>query len=773
MEHIKKQFAMIMVFCLLGSIMTIQSALSRENEPIGKVTAVRGNVIAIDAKENSRALYLKAPVFLKDTIKTENGRIQMMFKDNTLITLGQNSNLQITKYLWEPGNTRSNMETRVEEGSFRILGGAITRVAPDNFKTDSPSGTIGIRGSMYAGRVENASLFVVFQGGKGIYVQNATGMVDITRPGFGTQVKSLDQAPEEPRKIAPEELQKLESALATAPLPPDDLEKASAAEPDTATEPDTANTDTADTDAADTDTANTPVTDSTNQETQDSTASEDSSLAQLPSMEDTPAASENSSPEPVTDISAIVSDITVSATQDSVNDAMTPTGAQQTIQFMLLGLGVTDISLSSGLSKTGISEYKGNMKDILHPDETDQHMKFVVNWHNNRIIGFEEMSSGPVSPGFGFGTINQTTGVISGMRILGSGGEPGTGEIMTLTGSETFGHFYGSDARGLGLAMEGNDYNVRDQNQSVPWSDIIAAVREDTPPTPSSTGTATWNGFFTGVSEDMAAPNTNRRVFTNSSAADFSLSINKDTGTFSGSLAGVDFNDSANNITALAIGGDSSNSAYLTDKILAAAVTGATISGSTSALKTYGNYLVTANEAMLSDYTTWGYWEIAYVDPATSKDYHLHVPGSMWIAGEKTSSGAISTLISTPFSGIYKGGAKGVMIDSSNNMSELTNGATNLNINFASGASPSISGTISFTGTVSPTGMTTNTPTALEVERITNITGPDFTADITGATGSNHVNGSFYGPSAQAVGGNFNAEKGGTQYHGIFGGNLQ
>jgi len=70
---------------------------------------------------------------------------------------------------------------------------------------------------MYAGRMENNVLSVLFQGGKGIYVKNEAGMVDINRPGFGTMVKSADHPPAPPKKMSQQELNEMEKQLAYAP----------------------------------------------------------------------------------------------------------------------------------------------------------------------------------------------------------------------------------------------------------------------------------------------------------------------------------------------------------------------------------------------------------------------------------------------------------------------------------------------------------------------------------------------------------------------------
>src|SRR3989339_662519 len=633
-----KQFTIIVIF-----LFTALTGFADQNMSIGKVVAIRGEILAENTDSIQRVLSINASVFLNDTIKTRKGRIQLIFNDNTLMTLGNNTEIKLTKYSWKPEDKESAMETRIEEGSFRIMGGAITRIAPDNFKTHTPAGTIGIRGSMYAGMVKGTSLSVIFQGGRGIYIKNDMGLVAITEPGFGTQVKSPDQAPEPPRKMTQEELRVFETVLAANPE----------------------------------NTPSDPASDTTASETPESSY-ESSGTQPADSLTETEALSSDSSPDgaPLGLFSTNeISDITetvLASTQATLNTTLAPTGAEQEMLSILLDLGYTgSLTQSSFVPSTGIWVYSGKMKNMI-TSESLQNMKFIVNWDNGRIRGLEEISAGTrkIDTGFGFGSIS-SSGTISGLRILGSDGADGSGIIRAMTGNETFGHFYGADQSGLGLAMEGYDINLQNPANQLFWKDISAAVVSSKTVNTNS-GTESWKGFFTGIAEDMASPNVNRRIFTNDSAGDFALTINKDAGTLSGSLSGEDFLNAANQITGLTIGGGDSDSVYITDKIMGASLSGSSsvisINGNLGGVKPYGNFMVTSDDAPLSTYTTWGYWEAAYSEPVTGKNYHIHVPGSLWIAGNPTPSTTITSLIGTSFTGTYTGKAEGVMFDNTSQM---------------------------------------------------------------------------------------------------------
>jgi hypothetical protein len=240
------------------------------------------------------------------------------------------------------------------------------------------------------------------------------------------------------------------------------------------------------------------------------------------------------------------------------------------------------------------------------------------------------------------------------------------------------------------------------------------------------------------------------------------MSVDKDAGTITGQLSADDYNPSGSTIAGLQIGGPL-DSAYVLDDAMIALLGGAdciTTGSSTGGLKDYGNYLVTEKQPdQLASYTTWGYWEIAFRDPESGTDYHVHHPIAYWIAGPQTPASEVNTLIGTNFMGTYTGGAEGIQIGTTGRISELTGGVTNLAIDFNPGAAMPVMGNISFDqvnlnvfsnpGDVNPNG---------------------FSGLLNGAITSK-VKGTYFGPNAAAIGGNFGAKMStGEGYHGIFAG---
>jgi len=734
-------------------LLMIAHPLLAEEKPVGLVVALRGEVAALNTVGGQRRLAVKSEIYLADTIQTgRRGRVQMMFADNTLISLGPNSDLQIAEYHWNPDKKNGAMKTRVSEGVFRIMGGAITQVAPDNFKTETPAGTIGIRGSMYAGKVAGSSLQVLFQGGKGIYVTNDAGTVSIDRTGYGTFVAGPQTPPTAPARFSGEDLAFLDDAGAVSTQSPDQGD-----ETGNGTESQSSSGASGQPEG---DEDQPTIQEQWTPETTDAQTVEEetpllSGAAAIAVLQSTASATPVDTVKDV--VNAAVADSIQTVRQEEVTEI------EQAILDLLLEMGFAE-ARSTSVPGNGIEGFDGVVrhKPLDTPDYSESTVKLMINWYNQKFFAVAEdpATTDKQFPVFIFGDVNGTA--LDNLQVVGSNFDVAVNRVSAIKGTGTFGQLYGPDTDAAGFAMEGVDVNVQNQSDRTGWTAYAAVLSKDNPP-PATVpgGTHNLTGFVLGVAEDMAAPDVNRRIFMNSQAANFRLNVNKDSGTVSGNLSAGDFYGSGSAITNLQIGG-SLPSAYVLDDAMIALMGGGSITtaGSSGGLKAYGNYLITEKQPeQLAPYTTWGYWEIAYRDPAFGIDYHVHQPGSIWIAGPQTPAAEVSNLMATNFVGTYTGGAEGIRIDPGGWISELTGGATSLTVDFNPAAAQPLAGTISFDqvnlNVISSAGA---------------VNTGGFNAQIGGAAGST-VKGAFFGPNAAAIGGNFGARMGGgDEYYGVFGG---
>jgi hypothetical protein len=285
-------------------------------------------------------------------------------------------------------------------------------------------------------------------------------------------------------------------------------------------------------------------------------------------------------------------------------------------------------------------------------------------------------------------------------------------------------------------------------------------------------GSSEFSGFILGISENMHDPRAGRRIYMNQNPDDFNLILDRDAGTLGGWMRSArDITDPTNEIHHLMVGAENPSAYILDDRF--AAILGCPdgddcirhTDSLQSGLKPEGNYLITASpEEQFTDdcYAKWGYWEIAFEDPAPNltpedRQYHVHVPGSLWVAGQQTPESYVQGLIDSDFVGAYVGGARGVRIDPEAFMTELTNGRSHLIMDFSASAHEAVRGTIAFD------------QKTMSVDSFqSSINANGFSAAIDGAVG-NGINGAFYGPNAESIGGNFSADFNGDRYLGVFG----
>jgi hypothetical protein len=202
-----------------GNVVSAQDAAVAK-DAVAKVTALRGTVTAQAPAGPVRELKLQDPLAVGDTVRTAaNGRVQILFSDRTTMNLGRDTVMTITEYAYDPAAKKGALVTHVEEGVFRVMGGAITSIAPDSFRTVTPTATIGIRGSYYLGRQQLRQLTAIMLGGRGITVRNGRGQRVITRAGNGTIVRGPGSGPGAVRTFSRAEIDALIDLLLTADLP--------------------------------------------------------------------------------------------------------------------------------------------------------------------------------------------------------------------------------------------------------------------------------------------------------------------------------------------------------------------------------------------------------------------------------------------------------------------------------------------------------------------------------------------------------------------------
>lgn len=93
----------------------------------------------------SRLLRIGDDVAVGELILTgPGGQVQILFDDNTRLVVGPNSQLRIEAYLLRGTDTVEQLTVNALTGSFRFLSG---NSPSENYQINTPTGTIGVRGT--------------------------------------------------------------------------------------------------------------------------------------------------------------------------------------------------------------------------------------------------------------------------------------------------------------------------------------------------------------------------------------------------------------------------------------------------------------------------------------------------------------------------------------------------------------------------------------------------------------------------------------------------
>jgi hypothetical protein len=78
----------------------------------------------------------------------------VVFNDDTLLSLGPGSVLVVDKFLFAPRQRKFSIVLRMIKGTAVYLSGLISRLAPESAYFETPTASIGIRGTKFVVKVE-------------------------------------------------------------------------------------------------------------------------------------------------------------------------------------------------------------------------------------------------------------------------------------------------------------------------------------------------------------------------------------------------------------------------------------------------------------------------------------------------------------------------------------------------------------------------------------------------------------------------------------------
>jgi hypothetical protein len=190
-----------------GALLGAAICAARADGPIGVNAAVNPQGSGTSPAGASQPLVIGQSVVFNERIATEaTGQAQILFRDESALTVGPASDLVIDQFIYDPNAGTAKLAMSATRGVFRFVGGEVSKL--DNPVTlAAPSATLGIRGGIFVARIaSNGGLTAVFVYGKEMTVTGRNGAVTrVWRPGFAVTVDHAGDSPSYPFP-APREL---------------------------------------------------------------------------------------------------------------------------------------------------------------------------------------------------------------------------------------------------------------------------------------------------------------------------------------------------------------------------------------------------------------------------------------------------------------------------------------------------------------------------------------------------------------------------------------
>lgn len=200
------------------TIFLFTTQLSFSAEQIGIIGFVIGDVF----NQKGEKLNVGDSIFFGDTINASEGaKSQLMFIDQTVMTIGSKTELTIDEFIFDPNESTGKLLTTIKSGSVKILTGKISEINPENLEVKTPAGTIGTRGTEFKASVDpettQSKILLVGPGPNNqlnlragaVDVSNEFGTVTLDQPYLFTEL-TQNRAPTEAVIIPQAELQKFQ-----------------------------------------------------------------------------------------------------------------------------------------------------------------------------------------------------------------------------------------------------------------------------------------------------------------------------------------------------------------------------------------------------------------------------------------------------------------------------------------------------------------------------------------------------------------------------------
>ena len=217
---------------LLISALGIQNIAGAQIGDVFEQTGSPGEIQRASGEE--LIAKLNAPIVSMDTVQTENGRLKIKFVDDTQVSMTEHTVVEINEYVYDPNPSNSKMALNFAQGTARFATGKLGLVPRENIAIQTPTASIGIRGTDFTMTVDELGRSLVIllpdedcddkvkleEGCKpsgSISVTNNGGEVILTEAYQAVMVSTFETSPTQPVTIQNLDLNMIDNMFIVSP----------------------------------------------------------------------------------------------------------------------------------------------------------------------------------------------------------------------------------------------------------------------------------------------------------------------------------------------------------------------------------------------------------------------------------------------------------------------------------------------------------------------------------------------------------------------------
>ena len=108
------------------------------------------SAVQIERDGKPFAAKVGSELFPKDRVITGPGAsVGITLKDNTQLAAGENAQLDLTKFAFDPNTHAGELNASVKRGALSVISGKVAKANPDAVRFNTGTVTLGVRGTEF------------------------------------------------------------------------------------------------------------------------------------------------------------------------------------------------------------------------------------------------------------------------------------------------------------------------------------------------------------------------------------------------------------------------------------------------------------------------------------------------------------------------------------------------------------------------------------------------------------------------------------------------